>query len=91
MTWHLAPFLCPHGKITLSLLCCLSLGRNAVGNHAATSITLLGLTHSPVAHRDLYSIGVELRPILLYALLTAAVNYSLSTVISHRLHLSEWK
>lgn len=27
MTWHLAPFLCPHGKITLSLLCCLSLGK----------------------------------------------------------------
>lgn len=25
MTWHLAPFLCPHGKVTLSLLYCLRL------------------------------------------------------------------
>lgn len=57
----------------------------------ATSVTLLGLTHSPQATEILHSIGVELRPPLLNGLLTAAVNYSLSTAISHRLYLSEWK
>ena len=91
MTWHLAPFFCPHGKITLSLLCCLRLGKECSWQPCSHQCHIAWSHSQPAAHSDLHSIEVEFRPILLYGLLAADVNYSLSTIISHRLCLSEWK
>lgn len=53
MTWHLAPFLCPHGKITLSLLCYLRLGKECSWQPCGHQCHIAWAHSQPAGHWDL--------------------------------------